>query len=134
MSIVRRAWECWALAGVVLAASGLACSSGGGGGATLPSFHDLTSAPAAIQTASRAVVRIHTAGEYGTGSFISPTGDGLLRPSRAVIFGHRAPAYPCCFAFSRADGRIALYQPRLRSSRAARFHMGKCAACHQCIS
>ena len=63
MSILRQARGRWALAGAVLVAGGVGCSSGGGGGASLPAFYDLTSAPAAIQTASLAVVRIHTAGE-----------------------------------------------------------------------
>jgi V8-like Glu-specific endopeptidase len=40
----------------------------------LPSFRNVTEAPAPIQTAARAVVRIGTTGEFGTGSFISPTG------------------------------------------------------------
>jgi len=42
--------------------------------AGLPHFNDLTSAPTVIQNAAKAVVRITTAGFYGTGSFVSPTG------------------------------------------------------------
>jgi V8-like Glu-specific endopeptidase len=56
-----------------LAAGLVACSSAPPG-PNLPSFRDVSEAPAAIQTAARAVVRIGTAGEFGTGSFISPTG------------------------------------------------------------
>ena len=40
----------------------------------LPHFNDITTAPSKIQSAARAVVRLHTAGQLGTGSFISPTG------------------------------------------------------------
>ena len=94
MSIVRRAWGCWAL--LVAAAAG--CSSGGGGGPALPSFHDLTSATAAIQTASLAVVRIHTAGEYGTGSFISPT--GLLLTNNHVLGDTVCPVEGCSIQLS----------------------------------
>ena len=83
MSIVRRACGRGALAVAALAAGGAGCSGGGGGGSSLPAFHDLTTAPAAIQTASLAVVRIHTAGEYGTGSFISA--DGLLLTNNHVL-------------------------------------------------
>src|SRR5579863_7103521 len=49
VSMVRKGWTRWVLAGALLAAGGVACSGGGGGGAALPSFHDLTSATAAIQ-------------------------------------------------------------------------------------
>lgn len=42
--------------------------------ADLPGFNDITTAPAPIQTAARAVVRIQTAGSYATGFFISSTG------------------------------------------------------------
>lgn len=45
--------------------------------ADLPGFNDITSAPAAIQTAARAVVRISTAGGVATGSFVSSTGQLL---------------------------------------------------------
>jgi V8-like Glu-specific endopeptidase len=56
-----------------LAAGLVACSSAPPG-PNLPSFRDVSEAPAPIQTAARAVVRLGTAGEFGTGSFISPTG------------------------------------------------------------
>ena len=98
MSIVRRAWACWALAGAALVAGGAGCSGGGGGGSALPAFHDLTTAPAAIQTASLAVVRIHTAGEYGTGSFISP--DGLLLTNNHVLGDTVCPVEGCSIQLS----------------------------------
>jgi len=41
---------------------------------SLPAFYDVRTAPPPIQTAAEAVVRVHTAGEYGTGAFVSPTG------------------------------------------------------------
>jgi V8-like Glu-specific endopeptidase len=49
----------------------------------LPHFHDLTSAPTAIQSAAKAVVRLHTAGAYGTGAYISST--GLLLTNNHVL-------------------------------------------------
>jgi hypothetical protein len=62
----------WFLAGCLLVALPLdGCSDGGGG---LPSFNDIPTAPAPIQMAARAVVRIETAGGQATGSFISPSG------------------------------------------------------------
>lgn len=45
--------------------------------ADLPGFNDITTAPPAIQTAARAVVRIHTAGSYATGFYVSSTGQLL---------------------------------------------------------
>jgi V8-like Glu-specific endopeptidase len=98
MSSLNRVRGRWALAGVVLAAGGAGCSGGGGGGASLPAFYDLTSAPAAIQTASLAVVRIHTAGEYGTGSFISPT--GLLLTNNHVLGDTVCPVEGCSIQLS----------------------------------
>ena len=46
-------------------------------GRTLPGFNDIPSAPSPIQRAASAVVRVRTAGRYGTGSFISPNGQLL---------------------------------------------------------
>jgi hypothetical protein len=43
----------------------------------MPHFNDITTASPEIRTAARAVVRIRTAGEYGTGFFISPSGQLL---------------------------------------------------------
>ena len=51
--------------------------------ANLPSLHDITDAPAPIQTAARSVVRIGTAGAMATGSFISAT--GLLLTNNHVL-------------------------------------------------
>jgi hypothetical protein len=51
-----------------------ACSNNDAPSVVLPSFGDVSDAPAAIQTAAQAVVRISTVGEFATGSFISPTG------------------------------------------------------------
>ena len=41
---------------------------------TLPGFKDVSDAPAVIQTAAKAVVKVGTSGEFATGSFISPHG------------------------------------------------------------
>src|SRR5262245_21969037 len=46
-------------------------------GRTLPSFNDIPSATPAIIRAASAVVRVRSAGRYGTGSFISPNGQLL---------------------------------------------------------
>jgi trypsin-like peptidase len=51
-----------------------ACSSQDARTVVLPSFSDVSEAPQPIQTAAQAVVRIRTAGEIATGSFISPSG------------------------------------------------------------
>lgn len=51
--------------------------------ASLPSFADLPGATPSIRTAARAVVRIRTAGEAATGSFISST--GLLLTNNHVL-------------------------------------------------
>jgi hypothetical protein len=51
--------------------------------ADLPNFHDISSASAAIRTAARAVVRIETAGQVATASFISSSGL-LLTNSHAL--------------------------------------------------
>jgi V8-like Glu-specific endopeptidase len=45
--------------------------------ADLPGFNDITTAPAAIQSAAKAVVRIHTARSNASGFFISSTGKML---------------------------------------------------------
>ncbi|OGU13197.1 MAG: hypothetical protein A2076_07990 [Geobacteraceae bacterium GWC2_53_11] len=45
--------------------------------ADLPGLNDITTAPPAIQTAAKAVVRIHTAGSYATGFYVSSTGQLL---------------------------------------------------------
>ena len=58
-------------------------ATGCGSGPSFPHFNHIATAPAAIKTAARAVVRIHTAKAYGTGSFISP--DGLLLTNNHVL-------------------------------------------------
>ena len=45
--------------------------------ADLPGFNDITTASPVIQTAAKAVVRIHTAGSYATGFYVSSTGQLL---------------------------------------------------------
>ena len=69
------------------------CSNEDHGKVTLPSFKDVSEAPAAIQTAAQAVVRIHTAGEYATGSFISPT--GMLLTNNHVLGVDICPREGC---------------------------------------
>lgn len=50
---------------------------------SIPGFNDVSSASQAIQVAARAVVRVQTAGEYASGSFVSPT--GLLLTNNHVL-------------------------------------------------
>ncbi len=59
----------------------------------LPSFHDVSDAPAVIQAAAEAVVRIETAGEAATGSFISAT--GLLLTNNHVLGVDICPIEGC---------------------------------------
>jgi len=66
-----------------LCAAAGACSSSKPCHCTLPHFNDITTATPEIQAAARAVVRLQTAGEYGTGFFISPT--GLLLTNNHVL-------------------------------------------------
>jgi hypothetical protein len=67
---------------VALCFAASACSSGSAT-ANLPHFNDITTATPEIQAAARAVVRVRTAGEYGTGFFISAT--GLLLTNNHVL-------------------------------------------------
>ncbi len=60
-----------------------ACSSSSPAAVTLPHFSDITTATPGIQTAARAVVRVRTAGEYGSGFFISA--NGLLLTNNHVL-------------------------------------------------
>jgi hypothetical protein len=89
---------------VLCALSGCS-SSPSGSSVVLPSFSDVTSAPAAIQTAAQAVVRIATAGELATGSFISS--DGLLLTNNHVLGVDICPAEGCfatlTFGFQRGS-------------------------------
>jgi V8-like Glu-specific endopeptidase len=64
-------------------------------GPKLPSFSDVQSAPARIQSAARAVVRIQTAGQSGTGVFIS--GSGLLLTNNHVLGAKVCPVEGCFF-------------------------------------
>src|SRR6185312_7812655 len=105
MEMVRARSGRAAAIGLAWALAAAACSSGGGGGTTLPQFYDLTSASGPIKTASLAVVRIHPAGEYGTGSFISP--DGLLLTNNPVLGDTVCPLEGCSielrFQFQRGQ-------------------------------
>ncbi|HJX62573.1 MAG TPA: serine protease [Polyangia bacterium] len=65
---------------VALCVAAGGCSSGS---ANLPHFEDIHAASSEIQTAARAVVRVRTAGEYGSGFFISAT--GLLLTNNHVL-------------------------------------------------
>jgi hypothetical protein len=88
-----------ALSGAVAASALLlaACSSPAPG-TRLPSFNDVATAPAVIQTAARAVVRVHTADEYATGCFLSPT--GLLLTNNHVLGDTVCPREGCHVAIS----------------------------------
>jgi hypothetical protein len=81
MLLRRRVRELLGIVALCFAAS--ACSSSGPATVTLPHFNDITTATPEIQAAARAVVRVHTAGEYGTGFFISAT--GLLLTNNHVL-------------------------------------------------
>jgi S1-C subfamily serine protease len=78
---------------VIVITVALGCSGGGSGGADLPSFHDIGSAPSKIQTAADAVVRIRMAAGYGTGAFISST--GLLLTNDHVLGDTVCPIEGC---------------------------------------
>jgi V8-like Glu-specific endopeptidase len=78
---------------LVILALGPSCSSQSASHVALPSFDDVTAAPAAIQTAARAVVRIGTSGEEATGSFISPT--GLMLTNNHVLGVEICPREGC---------------------------------------
>jgi V8-like Glu-specific endopeptidase len=84
-----------AVAGVVaMGAAGIACGSKTQGpSVALPTFNDLPSAPAAIQQAAEAVVRIQTATESATGSFV--TAGGLLLTNNHVLGTEICPVEGC---------------------------------------
>src|SRR6185312_6525113 len=109
MAMVRARSGRAAAIGLAWALAAAACSSGGGGGTTLPQFYDLTSASGPIKTASLAVVRIHTAGEYGTGSFISP--DGLLLTNNHVLGDTVCPLEGCSIELTFNFQRGETYAP-----------------------
>jgi V8-like Glu-specific endopeptidase len=91
--------------GAVMCASG--CNSGSGP-VTLPHFSDITTASPAIQVAARAVVRVHTAGEYATGSFISAT--GLLLTNNHVLGVPVCPVEGCTVQITTMHQRGTPYQ------------------------
>jgi len=70
-----------------------ACSHSDSGSILLPSFGNISDAPAPIQTAAQAVVRVHTAGAYATGSFISP--NGILLTNNHVLGVEVCPQEGC---------------------------------------
>jgi V8-like Glu-specific endopeptidase len=78
---------------VTFALGAVACSSKATPAVTLPSFSDITTAPAPIQKAAQAVVRIATANGLATGSFISPT--GLLLTNNHVLGTAVCPVEGC---------------------------------------
>lgn len=59
------------------------CSGSHGASIVLPSFSNVSDAPAVIQQAAQAVVRVAIAGALATGSFISP--DGILITNNHVL-------------------------------------------------
>jgi len=65
---------------------------------SLPAFYDVRTAPPPIQTAAEAVVRVHTAGEYGTGAFVSPT--GLLLTNDHILGDTVCPVEGCAIQLS----------------------------------
>jgi V8-like Glu-specific endopeptidase len=77
--------------------------------AVLPSFNDVISAPAAIRTAARAVVRVATAGQMATGSFIS--GSGLLLTNNHVLGVSVCPLEGCWIQITALHQRGEPYQP-----------------------
>lgn len=76
--------------------------------ADLPGFNDITTAPAPIQTAARAVVRIGTAGSIATGFFISPTGQLLTNDH--VLGDSVCPIEGCYVEITRMHQRGAAQQ------------------------
>ena len=97
------------LAGIVaLCVATGACSSGS---ANLPHFEDINTATPEIQTAARAVVRLRTAAEYGTGFFISPT--GLLLTNNHVLGSPVCAAEGCYVELTQMHERG---QPRQNPS------------------
>jgi hypothetical protein len=64
----------------------------------IPSFQDVSDAPAKIQEAAAAVVRIGTAGQLATGSFISP--NGILITNNHVLGVDVCPIEGCYAALT----------------------------------
>jgi V8-like Glu-specific endopeptidase len=71
----------------------------------LPSFSDVSDAPAAIQNAARAVVRIATVGSRATGSFVSS--DGLLLTNNHVLGVDVCPIEGCTIVITQMHQRGA---------------------------
>ena len=84
------------------------CSSSSSQKVQLPSFTDVSAAPPAIQTAAKAVVRIETAGELATGSFISST--GLLLTNNHVLGVDICPKEGCFAQITQMHQRGAPVQ------------------------
>jgi hypothetical protein len=78
---------------VVAALLGAGCPSSPQDDIHLPSLRDIPAAPAPIQTAAKAVVRVSTARETATGSFISST--GLLLTNNHVLGDAVCPLEGC---------------------------------------
>jgi hypothetical protein len=76
--------------------------------AVLPSFNDALSAPAAIRNAARAVVRVATAGQVATGSFVSDS--GLLLTNNHVLGVSVCPLEGCWIQITRQHQRGEPYQ------------------------
>ena len=78
-----------------------ACSSDNpkASGLPLPHFNDIPTAPPNIQTAAEAVIRIRTAGQYGTGSFISES--GLLLTNNHILGDSVCPIEGCYFEMTK---------------------------------
>jgi V8-like Glu-specific endopeptidase len=70
---------------------------------SLPSFHDIAGAPPAIRSAAAAIVRIATAGELATGSFVSS--DGLLLTNNHVLGAPVCAIEGCAVALNTLDQR-----------------------------
>ena len=90
----------------------VAASCGDNHPTSLPSFSDLPSAPATIQNAARAVVRVRTAGEVATGSFISST--GLLLTNNHVLGIPVCPVEGCAveLTFMHQRGEATRWMPK----------------------
>jgi V8-like Glu-specific endopeptidase len=83
-----------------------ACSSSTpSNGADVPRFRDVSEAPAAIQIAAKAVVRIRTADAQATGSFISA--DGRLLTNNHVLGVEVCPKEGCYAQITRMHQRHA---------------------------
>jgi hypothetical protein len=73
----------------------------------LPSFSDITAAPANIQTAARAVVRLRVSQGAGTGSFISST--GLILTNNHILGNEVCPIEGCYVEVSSMHQRGTPY-------------------------